>query len=92
MRREVVFAVMALTPKKWSRRVKSLFLQKNRFHVSIHARDRATRYGRAYASPVLGYPPEGRGFQPELVLMSKTILIKKPRSLPQKCTQGDFFT
>ncbi|MDR1662074.1 MAG: FAD-binding protein, partial [Azoarcus sp.] len=36
-------------------------------NVSIHARDRATRYGRAYASPVLDYPPEGGGLQPEWV-------------------------
>jgi hypothetical protein len=40
-------------------------------HVSIHARDRATTHGRAYASPVLDYPPEGGGFQPELVFDEK---------------------
>jgi hypothetical protein len=36
-------------------------------NVSIHARDRATAHGRAYVSPVLDYPSEGGGFQPELV-------------------------
>jgi hypothetical protein len=45
--------------------------------VSIHARDRATTHGRAYASPVLDYFPEGGGFQPELVFdeQSSPLLI-----------------
>jgi hypothetical protein len=41
--------------------------KKAKVDVSIHARDRATTHGRGYASPVLDYPPEGGGFQPELV-------------------------
>jgi hypothetical protein len=36
-------------------------------HVSIHARKRATRQGRAYAPPVPAYPPEGGDFQAALV-------------------------
>ncbi|MDR1462342.1 MAG: carbon-nitrogen hydrolase family protein [Azoarcus sp.] len=35
--------------------------------VSIHARNRATRHGRAYAPPVPDYPSEGGGSQPESV-------------------------
>ncbi|MDR3088023.1 MAG: dihydrolipoyllysine-residue acetyltransferase [Azoarcus sp.] len=46
-------------------------LQINKENVSIHARDRATQHGRAYAPPVPDYPPEGGGFKPESVLDEK---------------------
>jgi hypothetical protein len=51
----------------------------------FHARDRATTHGRAYASPVLDYPHEGGGFQPELVfdefIRRLVFSIRRPRPL-----------